>query len=113
MIAHYRFILSSVSKFKAILLEVPEKLHRPLLVFITPLGNAGAINMMRMKSFHVYLTAPRRVPISVLTQHSAHVKDLTHHLVLSSGTVPCPGADCVHDWQLPGCYAMQQLLLPL
>lgn len=71
----------SVSKFKAILLAVPEKLHRPLLVFITPLGNAVAINMMRMKSFHVYLTAPRRVASSVLTQHSVHVKDLTQHLV--------------------------------
>lgn len=85
----------SVSKFKAILLAVPEKLHRPLLVFITPLGNAGAINMMRMKSFHVYLTAPRRVASSVLTQHSADFKDLTHHIVISSGTSLCAGAVCI------------------
>lgn len=54
--------------------------------------------MMRMKSFHVYLTAPRRVASSVLTQHSAHVKDLKHHLLLSSGTTLCSGADYMHDW---------------
>lgn len=58
------------------------KITQATTSFITPLGNAAAINMMRMKSFHVYLTAPRRVASSVLTQHSAHVKDLTHHLGL-------------------------------
>lgn len=75
----------SVSKFKAILLAMPEKLQWPLLVFITPLGNAGAINMMGMKSCHVYLTAPERVAGSVLTQHSAYVTGLTHYLALSLG----------------------------
>jgi hypothetical protein len=85
----------SVSKFKAILLAMPEKLHRLPLVFITPLGNVGAINMMRMKSFHVYLTAPRRVASSVLTQHAACVKGLTHYLVLSLGTSFWARANCV------------------
>lgn len=86
----------SVSKFKAILLAMPEKLHKPLLVFITPLGNAGAINMMGMKSYHVYLTAPKRVASSVLTQHSAYITGLTHYLALSLGISLRAGADCVY-----------------
>lgn len=85
----------SVSKFKAILLAMPEKLHGPLLVFITPLGNTGAINMMGMKSCHVYLTAPRRVANLVLMQHSACVKGLTHHLAVSLRISVWAGTDCV------------------
>lgn len=101
----------SVSKFKAILLAMPEKLHRPLLVFITPLGNARAINMMRMKPCHVYLTAPRRAPNSVLTQHSAHVKGLTRCLILSKGTSFQSGADCVHSSHFPSIRYTAELRL--
>ena len=73
----------SVSKFKAIVLAMPEKLHRLLQLFITPLGDAGVINMMGMKSCHVYLIAPKRVASSVLTQHSADVTGLMHYLASS------------------------------
>lgn len=94
MIAHYHFT-PRASKFEAILLAVLEKLHRPLLVFITPLGNAGAINTMGMKSCHVYLIAPKRVASSVLTQHSVYVKGLTHYLALSLSISFWAGVDCV------------------
>ena len=86
----------SVSKCKAILLATPEKLHRLLLVFIPPLGNAGTINMMGMKSCHVYLTAPKRVASTVLTPPSAYVKDLTHCLALFLGITFWAGEDCVY-----------------
>lgn len=83
----------SVSKCKAILLATPEKLHRLLLAFIPPLGNAGTINMMGMKSCHVYLTAPKRVASIV---HSAYVKGLTHCLALFLGITFWAGEDCVY-----------------
>lgn len=51
--------------------------------------------MMRMKSCHVYLTAPRRVATSVLTQPLARVKGLTHYLVVSLGISFQAGSDCV------------------
>lgn len=85
----------SFSKCEAILLAMPEKLHRLLLVFIPPLGNARAINMMGMKSGHVYLTAPKRVASSVLTQHPAYVKGLTHCLALFLGITFWAGARSV------------------
>lgn len=86
----------SVSKCKAILLATPEKLHRLLLVFIPPWGNAGAINMMGVKSCHVYLTAPKRAASSVLTRQSAYVKGLARYLALSFGITFWAGAYCVY-----------------
>lgn len=98
----------SVSKCKAILLAMPEKLHRLLLVFIPPLGNAGAINMMGMKSCHVYLTAPKREASSVLTQHSAYAKGLTHYPALFRITF-WAGVDCIYLVTSPHIYPVTQL----
>lgn len=96
MIAHYHFIPRDQSLSSRLFSQpCQKKLHRPLLAFITPLGNAGAINMMRMKSCHVYLTAPRRVASSMLTQPLAHVKGLTHYLVVSLGISFQADSDCV------------------
>ena len=86
----------SVSECRAILLAMTEILRRLLLVFIPPLGNAGAINMMGMESCHVYLTAPKRVASSALTLPSAYVKGLTCYLALSVGITFWAGACCVY-----------------
>lgn len=99
----------SVSECRAILLATPEKLHRLLLVFIPPLGNAGAINMMGMESCHVYLTAPKRVASSVLTLQSAYIKGLTRYLALSVGIMFWAGACCVYQVISLHIYPVTQL----
>lgn len=55
------YIQRSFSEFKAILLAMPQKITQAILVFITPLGNTETINMMGIKSHHVYLIAPKTV----------------------------------------------------